>query len=250
MGKKQKIFLASLGALVGFLNASIGLGGAILAIPFLVLVLKLKLKDAMLLSLFVVTITSAIGIVTHSIINIDNIQIFVALFLALGTVIGAKLGAYLSSIVNTRLLTKIFAVIILLAALKITGIVKFADFNAMQVNWYSFSMAGLVIGTVSATLGIGGGILIVPFLMFATEFSGAQIVATSVSVIFPTALSASVFRMKYQKPDFEKLKYIVPTIIVGSLLGAYFANHVPEYYLKIMVGLFISYSGIKMLLKK
>jgi uncharacterized membrane protein YfcA len=246
---KYNLLLMLLGVIVGFLNASLGLGGGLIVIPFLVVLLKTDLKESMLLSLTTIVVTSTISLITHSIMNFENIMFQTALYMIPGTIVGSKIGAYLSTKIRTKVLTKVFAIIIIISGAKVVGVFDFSSIETSSLALYYYPIAGLVIGTIAALFGIGGGILIVPFVMFATDFSMSQIVPTSIAVILPTTLVSSYFRLKYQKLNTQKLKYIVSTVVIGSMLGAYFNNHMPEQMIKIMVGIIIVISAMKMLRK-
>lgn len=243
--------LLLIGCIVGFMNASFGVGGGIVMIPYLVL-LGTELRSAMLLSLCTIAVTSAVSLSFHGLYNADNLHLGVAFKLIPGTVLGTFLGAYLSSVVRTGLLRKLFGGFILLAVLKISGLVSLGsdDASLMDFPLWAWLLSGVVMGGLASLFGIGGGILLVPFLLFVTDFAMPAVVATAVVVVFATTVSASLFRLRFQPLEWGKLKYILLSIALGSFLGTQFSNVVPELYLRLLLSVVISWAGVSMLLAR
>lgn len=112
-------------------------------------------------------------------------------------------------------------------------------------------LLGGVVGVVSGLLGIGGGVLMVPFLyalMAAPEWSGMVVLpehqatlahATSLFVIAPTALSGF---LSYRKAGVIRWRMIVPLGVaaaVAALLAVQVAIRVPPEWLRAGFGFFL-----------
>jgi len=116
-----------------------------------------------------------------------------------------------------------------------------------------YLFVGVFAGLSAGLLGIGGGLIIVPALLWIFQYQGINdvslihiAIATSLASIIFTSLS-SIYA-HHQKsaviwPIFWRLS---PSIMFGALLGAALANWVPSAELKIGFGLFELYVAIQM----
>lgn len=120
------------------------------------------------------------------------------------------------------------------------------------------ALAGVVVGTLSGLSGVGGGILIVPFLYFlleSPEWSGMVVDpglreslshATSLFVVIPTAVSGL---LAYHKRGRVPWPTVVPTglgAIPGAILGALVAVQLPGWVLRAAFGLLLVHTGLRM----
>jgi len=94
--------------------------------------------------------------------------------------------------------------------------------------WYigvSLFTFGLLIGAIAPTFGIGGGLVTVPILILVYHFTGENATATSLGLIFFTALSGTIAYIREKKIDFKVatsfIIFAVPGAISGGLLARY-----------------------------
>lgn len=84
---------------------------------------------------------------------------------------------------------------------------------------------GLLIGAISPTFGIGGGLVTVPILILVYHFSGEEATATSLGVIIFTSLSGTLAYIREKRIDFKValsfLIFAVPGSVSGALLARY-----------------------------
>ena len=113
--KKSYGKLLSIGFLVGFASGYFGIGGGFLIVPGLIYAGGLNIIQAVGTSLVSVGVFGLVTAIRYS-LNGDVNPIISALYVA-GGVLGGWVGAYYSSKVSKRLLTKIFAIIIILVAI-------------------------------------------------------------------------------------------------------------------------------------
>jgi uncharacterized membrane protein YfcA len=87
---------------------------------------------------------------------------------------------------------------------------------------------GIIIGAVSPTFGIGGGLLTVPVLLLiygqAFAFTGDTATATSLGVIIFTSLSGTIAYIREKRIDFRVAALFMLFAIPGSVSGALFAR--------------------------
>ncbi|GET20034.1 MULTISPECIES: sulfite exporter TauE/SafE family protein [Prolixibacter] len=112
-------------------------------------------------------------------------------------------------------------------------------------------LVGFTAGIVSGALGVGGGIVLIPALvyLFGMEQHTAQ--GTSLAILLPpTGILAA---MAYQKQGFINWKYaIIITLIfvLGAWVGAQFSIAVPEKLMRRIFALFLLIVGAKMFFGK
>jgi len=103
--------------LVGFASSFFGIGGGVIHVPFMTQVLRFPVRVATATSVFVLGISSLVGVVTHVIMGDVRLNIVRALVAAAGSVIGAQIGARIA-----RRLTGQYVLVVLLCALFLVGL--------------------------------------------------------------------------------------------------------------------------------
>ena len=107
----------------------------------------------------------------------------------------------------------------------------------------------LVGGMISGLFTAGGGLLVVPAMLYTLKLEPKKARATSLFCILPMVLVTGLF---YSQGNFIKwdigLKCAVGGVI-GGIIGAKLLNKLPEKYLKIAFTIFLIYAGINMILK-
>jgi uncharacterized membrane protein YfcA len=116
---------------------------------------------------------------------------------------------------------------------------------------------GLVTGFLAGLLGIGGGMLMVPFLTiiltakgFPAEYVVKMAVATSLATICFTSLSS--VRAHHQRGAvlWPVALTLAPGILVGSMLGAQLAVALPGKILSVFFAVFVAFSATQMFLNR
>jgi uncharacterized membrane protein YfcA len=86
---------------------------------------------------------------------------------------------------------------------------------------FTFLAIGLVAGVLSGIFGIGGGIIIVPLLVFAAKFSQKVATGTSIAVfVLPVAILGAFAHYKAGNVNLKASLLIAAGLFVGSYLGA------------------------------
>lgn len=110
---------------------------------------------------------------------------------------------------------------------------------------------GLLGGLVAGTLGVGGGIIVVPALVFILGFSQHQAQGTSIMVLLaPTGIAAAY---EYHKKGFIDMKVagiLIITFVIGSYLGSLLSFELPERDLKRLFGVLMIIAALKMIFSK
>lgn len=119
-------------------------------------------------------------------------------------------------------------------------------FNLSLTDFVILTIIGFTSGALSGLLGVGGGILIVPALVFFFGLSQHQAQGTSLALmLLPLGFFAT---KKYYQAGNVKILYAVLLIfffIIGSFLGADFSLALDEKILKKSFGIFLLLIAIK-----
>jgi uncharacterized membrane protein YfcA len=108
-------------------------------------------------------------------------------------------------------------------------------------------MIGLVSGIASGVFGIGGGILIVPGLIYVLGFSQHTATGTSLAILLPpVGLAAVLEYYRHGNVDLKAAFIVAAALFVGAWLGAVFANHLKGPYLRLAFGVFVVCIGLYM----
>jgi uncharacterized protein len=120
-----------------------------------------------------------------------------------------------------------------------------------------YLMVGAVSGILAGLLGIGGGLVIVPMLLFCFARQGIDqahimhmALGTSMASIIFTSVSSFMAHHKRGAVHWDIVKRIVPGILVGTFLGAYIASRMSTGFLKGFFVAFLYYVAIQLLLDK
>ncbi len=103
--------LASQGLLVGIVTGFIGAGGGFLIVPALVMLMGVKMKEAVGTSLFIISVNSLIGFIS----SLDKVAVdwgFLLLFTSL-SIIGILVGVAFSKRIESRKLKPLFGYLVL-----------------------------------------------------------------------------------------------------------------------------------------
>jgi len=119
------------------------------------------------------------------------------------------------------------------------------------------ALLGTCTGFLAGLLGIGGGMLMVPFMTFILSSKGfpadytvKMAVATSLATICFTSLSS--VRAHHQRGAvlWPVARLLAPGILVGSALGAQIAVAMPGKVLSVLFALFVGFSATQMFLDR
>lgn len=114
-----------------------------------------------------------------------------------------------------------------------------------------FILLGLIAGVLSGLIGIGGGVIIVPTLLFLFGFSQHQAQGTTLAfMVPPIGLPAAWTSYKQGNVNFEVALFICAGFFLGGFLGARLATGLSNVALERIFGVAMLAIGMKMLVAK
>jgi uncharacterized protein len=116
------------------------------------------------------------------------------------------------------------------------------------MNILLFIIIGVVAGTLMGVMGIGGGIVIVPALVYLAGFSQTAAIGTSIAILLPPlGLAAAIEYYRNGHIDIKAAIIIASIMILTSWISSRFAVKINPSYLKIIFGSFIVIIGVYMI---
>lgn len=104
---------------------------------------------------------------------------------------------------------------------------------------------GLVAGVASGLFGIGGGVLIVPALVYLAGFSQHAATGTSLAILLPpVGLAAVIEYYRHGNVDLQSAMVIAVAVFIGGGIGAAVAHQLPGPYLRLWFGCFVVALGL------
>lgn len=112
-------------------------------------------------------------------------------------------------------------------------------------------LIGLCAGAISGLVGIGGGVIIVPILIFFFGFTQHQAQGTTLALLVPPIgfLAAHTY-FKEGFVDIRVALLICIGFFIGGLIGSKFAINMPKEILQKVFATAIIFVGMYMLMKK
>lgn len=187
--------LALLGVLTGFVAGLLGIGGAMIMVPFITIVLAhrgfpadYQVKIAVATSLATICFTSLSSMRAHH--RRGAVKWHVVALLAPGIIAGSLLGAQLGAALPGKSLGILFGAFIAISATQMLIDRKPHPSRTLPGPAGMFA-AGGAIGVVSSIIGAGGAFISVPFMTWC-NVKIHEAVGTSAALGFPIALAGTI----------------------------------------------------------
>lgn len=252
-----------LGAVVGFLAGLLGIGGGLIIVPALVMLLPaygiIAPENAMVVaiatSLASIIVTASSSVLAHH--RRDNVPWSIATAVLIGAAIGATIVGYFAHNISDDILKRVFAVAVLLLALRSLGSRKTVGTKPLpSKGWLGFISA--VLGGIASLLGIGGGALFVPLLnYFSVDMRRAIGCAAASGIAIAVFGSIGYVLAGWQHYSLAQgfigyiylpvLAGIVTTSIFMAPVGARITQRLPLLAIKRVFGVFLILVSIKMM---
>jgi uncharacterized membrane protein YfcA len=114
-----------------------------------------------------------------------------------------------------------------------------------------FIALGLFVGFIAGLFGVGGGLIVVPFLVFMFNFlhfpqeTQVQIaIGTSLAAMVFTSASSAFSHFLHGKSNWRYMMILAPGIILGTVFGAVIAHNLPGTVIKVIFVIFCETIGI------
>ena len=124
----------------------------------------------------------------------------------------------------------------------------------MLLSILVYCVLGAVAGVLAGLLGVGGGIVIVPMLVFAFKWQGVpqdlimlMALGTSMGSIVFTSISSSLAHSRNKNVNWGVVRSIAPGIVAGTFCGSFVASHLPTRFLQLFFVAFLAFMVTQMI---
>ena len=220
-----------LGICAGIMSGLFGIGGGIIMVPSLIAIFGLDILNANATSLAAMLLPVGIlGVINYY--KAGLIQVRNALWISVGLLCGSYFGAELAVSLDVKILSKLYAAILLYVAIGYLDIPKLIRRNkkpqveiqseeSKYFSFWQFILLGLAAGIFAGLFGKGGGLVIVPMLISFFNYDNKAAAATSLAALqLPVGLPSVIV---YARAGY--LNWIYAAIIaVGIVFGVFFGS--------------------------
>ena len=264
--------LLLLGFCIGITSGFYGVGGGWLSTPILN-ILGLPMPYAIGTSLVYIISNSILGTFMHN--KLKNVKYVLGLTIGFSSILGVFMGktfiSYIGKSANADILLRYIYIVFLFAmssyilfekkfkflpkskkkkSLSPLLHIKITDNSTLKISFWKLFFIGMLVGLVSSIMGIGGGFLLVPVLIYIIRIPVKLAVGTNLVAILVTGISGGTLYMLDKKVDYLSVVYLVLGTIIGVTLGVSATKHVDSEKLKFLFGLTVLSAGISVIFKQ
>jgi len=242
-----------LSLVIAFVFSMFGQGGGSVYSPLLILLgYPILLSTSTSLVLNLITSLSA-GYIFY---RKKMIDFKTSLIFAPGIAIGAFAGGALSQSVNTTALLWLFVVFLLGVGARMIYAYWERDRvegqppeNLSTAMYALIAVVGLAVGLIAGLLGVGGGILIVPFMVYVCKYPTKLAAGSSHLIISISALAGILGHLTSHRLDIPLIAATGIAVLIGGNLGARISMKVKPGMIKVGLGLIMWAFAAQLLVK-
>jgi len=259
----QIMALLITGIVVGFASGLLGVGGCFIMVPVQYWVLTsigvdptIAIRIAFGTNLLVVLPTAFSGAMTHH--KRGAVLWKAGITFGIVGAFGAFFGAFIASHLPGKVLTMAFGIAVILGAIRMLTAKPPQITEAPSDRLSSFISWGIPLGIISGIIGIGGGVLMIPVMVYFLRFNMHQAVGTSTALMIFTAAGGALSYLinglgvdglpPYSTGYLNWLQWILLAgcSIPMAVVGAKAAHLLPAKRLKYIFIAAMLYMGLKM----
>ena len=232
--------LLGIGAATGILAGLLGVGGGIIIVPALV-ALRYSRQEANAASLATILLVAVSGTIGFALS--DSVHVPLGLAMGVGGLAGATLGATWAHRLSAVTLARFFGLLLIVAGFRFIIAGGSPPAGGAVVNFpldlVVAALAGVLAGLVSGLAGIGGGLIMVPAMVFLLGLTQHTAEGTSLLAIIFTAAAATRVNIGNRYVDWRAVCLLSIPGVVLAPVAAVFAQRIPADTLARIFGIFV-----------
>lgn len=236
------------GLTAGLLGGYLGLGGGIVMVPFLTVIAGVDIKAAVPVSVTAIVVNSLSAsneYLKKGMVDLELV-IILSVFMSLGNISGSLLAGYIPG-AHTSLILAVILVYTAFSLLKTKKNSERMTFSDNRTKYlFVTTVVAFVTGALSALVGIGGGVVILPvlYLVIGLPLSTAR-GTTSLMVGFSAAAATTVYFLSGQI-DPAIVSGVVLGIILGAKLGGFLGTMAKPLAVKVVLFVVMLYLAFRL----
>ncbi len=247
------LLLLVIGVIAGGYGTIVGAGGGFIFVPALLILLDMDPVIAAGSGLVIVLINSFTGVLGYA--KQKKINYKIALTIGISALPGALLGVWLLQAYSSQYFYVIFATILVGLGIflfsknspwesKRLSKKQQTERNAPKDVW--FIPLGLVMGILSSYLGIGGGWLLVPILIYVFHVPTHRAAATSILSLSLYSFIGVLSQLYYGNIDWMTVVFGGIGVILGANIGVFLSQRIPGKVILQMLSVVLVIIGVRM----
>ena len=242
--------LIAIGLAAGLLSGLFGIGGGTIIVPALALWLGMPQRLAAGTSVAAILPAAAVGAISYAVQG--NVDWTAALCLTVGIVAGAQLGTYLLARLPVSALQWAFMVFLLVVIVTLWFVVPQRE-DEIGINLLSAALlvlTGFITGVLSGVLGVGGGVIVVPVLMFFFGANDLVAKGSSLVMMIPGSISGTIGNMRRNNVDMRAALAVGIAASVCVPFSSVLATLLEPFLANVLFSLYILFIVLQMLVRK
>ena len=252
MGDSGVVKGIGLGVAAGVMSGLFGIGGGAVLVPLLVLWVAMPQHAAHATSLAAIILTAAWGAATYAFDG--SVDYAAGGAIAVGAIVAAWFGAALMHRLSAQRLGQAFGLLVIVVAVQMLFGFTPAGGGYLVLSGVAavvgYLVLGFLAGGLSAVMGVGGGVIMVPAMVLLFGLTQHTAQGTSLLIIIPTAIIGALRHTRHGYTDWR----MGLTIGIGGILGAWggatIALALDSELLQRLFAIFLLITGARLLMSK
>ncbi|WP_017792925.1 sulfite exporter TauE/SafE family protein [Leucobacter salsicius] len=247
--RPSAFFLILIGIAGGILSGLFGIGGGTIIVPALAIWLSMPQKLSAGTSVLAILPTAVVGATTYALQG--HVDWIAAICLALGMIIGAQLGALLLHRLPVNVVQWAFMVFLAVVIVMLWFVVPQRADEIDMTFWTALLLVvtGFITGVLSGLLGVGGGVVVVPVLMFFFGSNDLVAKGTSLLMMIPGSISGTLGNLRRQNVDFRAAAYVGLAACVFVPFSSLFASWIDPFWGNVAFSLYLVFILAQMMVR-
>jgi len=248
------MILFIIGIIIGVVGTLAGIGGGIFIVPMLFSIYHFSPQLAIGTSLFVVVFNAFSGTIAYA--RYKRIYWRLGAIIIIPGIPGILIGAYVSTLFTGMAFKIVFACVLILAAIhllfkrnKSTEDVKICTpIRLSRAMIIMIIFIGFITGFIASFLGIGGGIIHMPVLIYLLKIPVHIAAATSHFILLSTVSLSVIPHAVWGHIDYTMGLLLGGGALIGAQIGAYISSRICSRIILIILVFVLLAVALKMLL--
>lgn len=252
MTEQQRLSLVPLiaiGLVGGLLSGLFGIGGGVVIVPALVLVLVMPQRLAAGTSVAAILPAAVVGAISYAVQG--NVDWAAGILLAIGIVVGSQVGSLLLAKLSLGFLQWLFLGFLLVVIVSLWFVVpqRDSEISITVLTGAMLALTGFLTGILSGLIGVGGGIIVVPVLMFFFGANDLVAKGTSLVMMIPGSISGTLANWRRKNVDLRAAAAVGLAASAASPLGSIVAGLLEPSMSNILFSVFLVLIFTQMLVR-